>query len=244
MKKQTALAAMLCLLIPAFSNAQFQIGPKAAINSGIFGDAPKGSESPDSKMGFHIGAAMQVPINEQFAFAPELLFAWKSAREDYSETFITVDDFGDVYTETDAYDITETYTFLDIPLMFKYITPSGFNIHAGPQIGFLLNARAKGDFSVTYVYPDELPFSLTAEFDESSTEGLNTLQLGFGIGAGYRFGDGPVELGVRYTHGLTKIVKKDEVSYTVGGTSYSEGNDAYGTISTIDLSVALYFGSK
>ncbi|MDQ2655812.1 MAG: PorT family protein, partial [Bacteroidota bacterium] len=74
--------------------------------------------------------------------------------------------------------------YLSIPIMIQYNPVPVFNIHAGPQIGFLLSAKAD---------------------DEDIKDQYKGLDLGLGFGAGVNL---PMGLGItaRYVMGLANIM--------------------------------------
>ena len=67
--------------------------------------------------------------------------------------------------------------------MAKFYVAKSFSLEAGPQIGFLLSAKAEGEDFKDYV---------------SSTD------FGFNLGAGYDFTEN-LSAGLRYNFGLTNI---------------------------------------
>ena len=75
--------------------------------------------------------------------------------------------------------------------MAKYYVAEGFSLEAGPQIGFLMSAKLKGD-------GEDLDIK-----DES-----NSTDFGFNFGAGYDVTEN-INLGLRYSLGLSNINKED-----------------------------------
>ena len=104
--------------------------------------------------------------------------------------------------------------FINIPVMAQYNTPSGFYVEAGPQLGFLLSAKAKEDGE-----------------SEDIKDFLNSTNFGASFGAGYNMGSG-LGFGARYNLGLSNAsklfgdIKTSNISiglhYNVGGAKSSK----------------------
>ena len=125
------------------------------------------SASADARTGFHAGGYLNLGFSESFSLQPELLYSSVGAK------------FMDTQFKTD---------YVSIPVMFKYNPAAIFNIHAGPQFGFLMSAKMD---------------------DEDVKDGFKGLDLGLGIGAGV---DLPMGLGLsaRYVMGLSNIAEEEE----------------------------------
>ena len=120
------------------------------------------SASADARTGFHAGGYLNLGFTENFSLQPELIYNSLGSK------------LGDTDFKTD---------YVSIPVMLKYNPAAIFNIHAGPQFGFLMSAKSG---------------------DEDAKEGLKGMDLGIGIGIG---ADLPMGLGVtaRYVLGLSNI---------------------------------------
>lgn len=81
-------------------------------------------------------------------------------------------------------------TYLTVPVMVRYNPVKIFNIHAGPQFGFLMSAKQKFDGD-----------------SQDIKDSMKGLDLGLGIGAGV---DLPMGLGLsaRYVLGLSNIAEE------------------------------------
>ena len=82
--------------------------------------------------------------------------------------------------------------YISVPVMFQYKATPEFFLEAGPQFGFLINAKAK-----------EGSHSLDIK-DET-----NGFDFGFGLGAGYWFTD-KIGANARYVAGFTDVVKHND----------------------------------
>jgi opacity protein-like surface antigen len=114
---------MICASSFYAANAQVSFGAKAGLNvATLTGDV----EGAKSKVGFNIGAIAEISLSESFAFQPELVFSTQGAK-----------------FEEDGESATLKNNFLNVPLLAKYKTSSGFYAVTGPQIGFLMSAKAE-----------------------------------------------------------------------------------------------------
>ncbi len=145
-------------------NAQVKLGLKGGVNlANVVGDDV---ENSDLRIGFHAGALVQVPVIGGFMVQPEAVFSsqgWKS--------------------EESGEEAKAILSYVNIPVLAKYRTNSGFFVEAGPQVGFLLSAKAKvgdekGDIK------DGLK---TTDFSVALGLGYES-NMGIGVNAGYNLG--------------------------------------------------------
>ncbi len=130
---------MICASSFYAANAQVSFGAKAGANiSTLTGDA----EGAKSKFGFNVGAIAEISISEKFAVQPELVYSAQGAK-----------------FEEDGEEASLKNNYLNIPILAKLKTNSGFYAVTGPQIGILLSAKAKAmgveiDFKDAYKKTD------------------------------------------------------------------------------------------
>ena len=77
--------------------------------------------------------------------------------------------------------------------MVQYNATPDFYLEAGPEFGFMVDAKLKGKVNGS---------TQTADVKD----GFNTFNFGMGLGAGYRFTPN-ISINARYTAGFTNIVK-------------------------------------
>ena len=129
----------------------------------------------------HEGFA-EIKISEKFSIQPELMYSSQGASSDLG---------GDLKLD-----------YINIPVMAKFYVAKSFSLEAGPQIGFLVSAKADGEDVKDFV---------------SSTD------FGFNFGAGYDFTE-KLSAGLRYNLGLSNVddsdsgdsIKNAVISITLG----------------------------
>jgi hypothetical protein len=86
-------------------------------------------------------------------------------------------------------------SYLNIPVLFQYMTGTGFRLETGPQLGFMLGAKAKSDAG-----------------DTDIKDSFKAIDLAWALGASY-VTDGGFGVDARYNIGFTDI--NDEGGGTV-----------------------------
>ncbi len=129
--KQIIQLAFLLLLIAHISYAQTAFGLKAGINvTNLSVSDPQATYN--SRTGYHAGFFVREKFGK-IAVQPELLlFTQKN----------TIDNYQGLYT------VTQSFTYLSLPLMVKFYPIWGLNIQLGPQFGLLLDGERKTDSSL------------------------------------------------------------------------------------------------
>ncbi|MBL7857498.1 MAG: PorT family protein [Cyclobacteriaceae bacterium] len=197
MKKIILSFALLTLAFGAFAQG-ISGGIKGGLNLANQNYDVEGfTISPDNRTSFHLGGYLNVGFSESFSLQPELLFNSVGAK----------------YTGDGDYLMKLNY--ISVPVMFKYNPAPIFNIHAGPQFGFLMSAKGESDGD-----------------SEDIKDDLKGLDFGFGLGAGVDLPMG-LNFSARYILGLSNIV--DEL----------DSSDGKVTNNVIQLSIGYrLFGGK
>lgn len=198
MKKLVFVVALFSFAIAQAQDVNF--GAKAGVNFASLGGDD--TEGLDGKTGFHLGLVAEFPLAENFAFQPELLYSSQGAKGEESESYM-----GYTYSAK----ATLKLDYINLPLLAKYTVTPGFSIHAGPQLGFLINSEA--DYEVTMDGQTE-----------SETEDLKDDTKGFDFalaaGVGYQLEMG-VFFNARYNVGLSNIWDVE------GEDDYSQQNNVF-----------------
>lgn len=124
----------------------------------------------DNRFGFHAGVFANIGFARLFAFQPELLYSQKGAH---------------LPNNSDA---GYRLHYIDVPLAF-HVNTDGFFFEAGPQVGFLVAAKAEAG-------------SVSADI----TDSYKTVDFGYLAGLGYQLKHG-LGVGLRYNGEFTNFPK-------------------------------------
>ncbi len=163
---------MLFAVIAVFgftaSAQEVNFGAKAGVNFASIGGDDVGDL--DGRTGFHVGVIAEISISEKFSVQPELLYSAQGAKESF-----------------EGQEIKLNADYLNVPIMAKYYVAEGFSIEAGPQIGFLMSAKAK-----------------VGSEEEDLKDSIKGTDFGINFGVGYKMDSG-LNFGARYNLGLADI---------------------------------------
>ncbi len=178
--KKVCLVAIAAMFSLSSINAQdIKFGAKAGVNfASISGDETDGFNSRTS---LNVGAVVEISISEKFSFQPELLYTGKGAS--------LKDSFDEISIES-----TIKLDYLSLPLMAKYYVTEGLSLEAGPEVGFLLSAKAKAEGG-----------GESGEIDIKDT--FKGIDFGLNFGLGYKLDSG-LNFGARYNLGLANIIEE------------------------------------
>jgi hypothetical protein len=168
-----SIAAFLCCSFTLQAQVNVNFGLKGGANFSTF----IGSEAltEETLIAPHLGALAQITIGEDnegflsYALQPEIVYSMQGAKIDNQKTVLS---------------------YVNIPIMIqRYVASSGFYIESGPQVGFLVSAKAKAD-------------GISADIKSE----LKPVDFALNVGLGYKFGSG-FGINARYNIGLTSIDK-------------------------------------
>ncbi|WP_191859789.1 porin family protein [Hanstruepera ponticola] len=171
---------ILCAALTAFvfnsTNAQMDVsfGVKGGVNfANLNGDI----EDNDMKVGFHVGGVAEIMFNEKMGFQPEILYSSQGTK-----------------FEEGGAKLKYNLDYINVPLMAKFYPTKGFNIEAGPQVGFLVSSKAKYEFN--------------GDSETTDIEDLKSIDFGLNFGLGYKMDNG-LNFGARYNLGLSNVNDAD-----------------------------------
>lgn len=189
MKKLLICSALTLFGITTATSQEIRFGAKAGVNFATFGGDNIGDIK--SKTGFHVGALVEIPVNERFWVQPEILYTAQGAK-------VEAEYAGPINP------ITATTTFqldyIQVPIMGKYYVIEGLAIEAGPQVAFLV--KSTGEFETTIA-------GVNVKEEMDLDDGISKIDFSLGVGASYRLDMG-VFFGARYNFGLTNIYKDSD----------------------------------
>ncbi len=168
-KKTTLMAAVVIFFAANVAAQHVNLGIKGGLN--VFNLRNSANIKYDAKVGGNVGLLGHIHLSKQVGLQPEIMYSAQGARFDALGT-----------------DGKIKLDYINIPLNLQYMFSNGFRLQAGPQIGFLVNAKQKfGDtkINVNDNYK-KIDFSLTA-------------------GIGYVHPPSSVGVDLRYNLGLSNI---------------------------------------
>jgi hypothetical protein len=184
MKKLLMLAAIAVL---SFTTAQAQgisFGAKAGVNfASIGGDDTDGI---DGRTGFHVGALVEIPVNDFFSVQPEVVYSAQGAKESFSESIDGVTVSGKSTLKLD---------YINIPIIGKFYVIEGLSLEVGPQIGFNINAMEEFEIS---------GLGMSESGEEDVSDFVKSTDFSIAAGASYKL---PIGLffTARYNVGLSNV---------------------------------------
>ena len=182
--KKVLLSAVAVMAFMSVSAQETRFGVKAGANLATFtGDV----EDAKSLVGFQVGGFAEIKLTDKFAIQPEILFSTQGAKSEESALGSTAE-------------YKSNLSYLNIPVMAKYYVAEKFSLEAGPQIGFLLSAKEKYEFSGNGV---------SESGKEDVKDSYESIDFGVNFGAGYDFTEN-LSVGLRYNLGLSNIAKTED----------------------------------
>ena len=76
--------------------------------------------------GFHVGGLSHIHLSRKWAMQPELVYSQQGGKTTFNNV-----------------ETTTHLNYINIPVLFQRMFGAGFRLEAGPQIGFLINAKDK-----------------------------------------------------------------------------------------------------
>lgn len=185
--KKIILSAIAVMAFGSANAQDAKFGMKGALNiASLTGDV----ENPSLIIGFQIGAFVEVKISEKCAFQPELMYSVQGVKESGNENIEGYN--ADI-------DMTSKLGYLNVPLMIKYYAAPKFSLEFGPQVGFLLSAKADVDYTV---FVEGMKVSGTESVDVKDQ--ASSVDFGLNFGLGYDFTQ-KFSAGLRYNLGLSNV---------------------------------------
>jgi hypothetical protein len=167
--------AVLVLLVVTGGSVYAQevnIGIKGGLNAYTIGGDD--TDDVETKLGFNLGLLGHIHLSDNFGLQPEIMYSTQGAKG------------------IDAGDLKVNLDYINVPVLFQYMYDNGFRIQAGPQIGFLTSAKAKGD-------------GVTVDIKDS----FKTIDFGLSLGASYVNPSSGFGVDARYNFGLSNINEDD-----------------------------------
>lgn len=220
--KKIILGALIFCSITTFAQ-QVKFGAKVGLNiSNLSGDYPATSEEyltidHKSTNGFHLGGFIELAMNQKIKFAPELLI---SVQGNQVETKGTLWNPPTQTYQTQSFIQGPKLTYLNIPLLFKYEVIKGLHLEAGPQIGLILSAKSKWEY--TNVDAPSENSSVTVNILKGGIyqfagekiyvqRGVNGTDFSFNFGTSYYITEN-IFVQARFTAGLVAVDSNSQIA--------------------------------
>lgn len=190
MKKLIKITAIVTLLFGLSVNAQSQRvttveGPSFGLRGGLNMSNMYVEDVDDENVlfGFNAGAFVEIPISSLVSIQPEIGFTTKGSEVRYDNAF--------------AEGSTKfRLSYIEAPVLLRINVTRGFNLHAGPYVGYLVHAKIT----------DEDSSGNTTNTEELNEDDLNRVDFGLAAGLGLELDN--IGIGARYNYGLTTVGKE------------------------------------
>jgi hypothetical protein len=197
---------------------QTRFGLKGGVNLAEYNLSNKPSGSTmgvNMRTSFNAGAFVNIPITAAggFRIQPEVVFSGQGSK----------------LTETSGGTSTaysESLHYINVPVMLQWQSMGGFFLETGPQVGFLMGAKAKTASGNA---------SPNTEVDIKDQRKGFDFSWGAGLGYMHRIGLG---VGARYNYGITNVLNTNDNN---GGTV---SNSTTAKNSVIQFSILYAFGAS
>ncbi len=166
--KKIILSVAVAFFAITGAQAQASFGLKAGLNVSNLSGSAVSANNTKSLFGGNGGVYASIPAGTNFYVQPEVSYSLEGAKTNSSNT-------------------TNKINFVNVPVMFKYVTKSGFFVEAGPQIGFVTSAKAETG-NVTIDFKDQ----------------LKSTNFSAGAGLGFKL-DPSIAVGARYMFGISDL---------------------------------------
>lgn len=129
MRKLSILTVLAFLTFLSANSQDFAFGVKGGVNVASVGGNTYagigGLSSFGSKISFHVGGVVEIPISEKIAVQPELLYSSQGSKWAINSAGNNL-----------------KLDYVNLPIMVKYYVIKGLSAEAGPLAGFLLSTNA------------------------------------------------------------------------------------------------------
>lgn len=182
MKKLLLIVSVILLSTSVAQAQKLKVGIKGGVNSATLG--AEGLGKLKSKIGYHVGGMLEIPIYEYFSIQPEVLYSVQGAS--YSGTKKEV-----------GIDLDIELNYIQVPIMAKFNATDKFSIEIGPEVGYLNSSKSQYEGTIDGVG--------TIEGDDLFE--FESIDVALSIGATYQLPIG-VFLSARYNMGQTNLNDK------------------------------------
>ena len=127
--KKLVFVLTVFLTVSQLSAQDFGFGVKGGVNiASVGGNTYSGLGGLGSKVSFHLGGLVEVPISDKLAVQPELLYSSQGTKWNFASS-------GD----------NLKLDYVNLPILGKYYIIEGLSAEAGPLVGFLISTNEIDD---------------------------------------------------------------------------------------------------
>lgn len=188
MKKYLLTITLVAISLFSFAQEETRLGVKGGFNLATINKLPNAS----MRFSVNLGGKVNVFLKEKMSLQPEIYISWQGARSTFDGSKSKIN-----------------LTYLNIPVVYKYIFNPKIMAHAGLQMGALLTAKEKDSSGKRSIQDD-----------------LKTTDFGILLGGEY-FITEDISAELRFNLGLKNIVdnpnydhKMKNMTFQIGGSYY------------------------
>jgi len=194
------------------------IGVTAGFNVSMINAKPEANTEITPLLTYNIGATCRQRLTKTFYSEGQLLFSSKGAS--VISSFSEIEEEPGIISKIDyTVDYKESLRYIEVPLLAKYQSKSGFNIFAGPAVSFLVSTKTVGFVNATAVTAYNIPgviegsetTTLREDISSKSKQDYSKIDFSFALGFGYQLKNG-IGFSMNLTEGLRSIYTDDHVN--------------------------------
>lgn len=195
------LLTIIAATVSSYAQSDVKFGIKAGANFATIGgeanqqlnqllEWTNGYVTTTGRTGMHVGGFVQIPVSESVVIEPGILYSTKGYTLKGDVDFKVLELLG-IGARADLMS-----QYLDMPLLVKATLGNGFQVYAGPQLSYLMNADLRARASVLGVNLLNKKIDVTDQF--------NKVDAALTAGIGYQFNNG-ISINAGYDYGLSRI---------------------------------------
>ncbi|MEO7210439.1 MAG: porin family protein [Chitinophagaceae bacterium] len=174
MKKTIILASALFIFLGTTKAQDVHFGIKGGLNASNINVKNSLGNNQDTKIGWYAGLLAHIHAGKSFAIQPEVYYSDEGSKLTSGSNKSTLN-----------------LGYINVPVLAQYMFGNGFRIEAGPQVGFLINAKDKDKSS-----------SLNLDVKDTYKSTSFSIPVGVGYLTSYGLG-----FDARYNFGISDIQK-------------------------------------
>ena len=182
--KRTIVTLMTLISLSVMQGQRVKFGVKTGLNIATI----HGSNVSNSEMipRAYFGGYLNLDIANKFHFQPELIYSLQGYKMSNYYAYNNIKDH---------------LNYINLPLIFQYDVAKKIYVETGPQIGYLCGRKLS--------YTTNNYFYGSSNTSSTDASGLNKIDFGLNIGAGYRINH-KFGISSRFFYGITNFAGGDD----------------------------------